>query len=105
MRMAFQIAGACGHQVGMKEQKFELLGIAGGAFGWRALARELVGHVPFGGGLVPKGAIAYAGTYLAGKGLEKLHLSGGRHTGEEQRSLYKRGLEQGRRMVREIRAS
>jgi hypothetical protein len=105
MRMAFLIAGACGSSVGLKEQKFEMLGIAGGAFGWRALARELAGHVPFGGGLIPKGAIAYAGTYLAGKGLERLHLGFGRHTGEEQRSLYERGLERGRRVVREIRAS
>jgi hypothetical protein len=105
MRMAFQIAGACGRPVGLKEQKFEMLGIAGGAFGWRALARELVGHVPFGGGLIPKGAIAYAGTYLAGKGLERLHMGGGRHTGEEQRSLYQRGLERGKLVVREIRAS
>ena len=105
MRMAFQIAGACGKRVGMSEQKFELLGIAGGAFGWRALARELVSKVPFGGGLIPKGAIAYAGTYLAGKGLERLHMGGGRHSDEEQRSLYERGLERGRRVVREIRAS
>jgi len=105
MRMAFQIAAACGRNVGLAEQKFELMGIAGGAFGWRALARELVGHVPFGGGLIPKGAIAYAGTYLAGKGLEKLHLNGGTHSSEEQRSLYERGLERGRRVVREIRAS
>jgi hypothetical protein len=105
MRMAFQIAGACGRDVGLSQQKFELLGIAGGAFGWRALARELVGHVPFGGGLIPKGAIAYAGTYLAGKGLEKLHMGFGRHTGEEQRSLYERGLERGKQVVRQIRAS
>ena len=42
------------------------------AFGWRALARELVGHIPLGGGLIPKGAIAYAGTYVVGKGLEYL---------------------------------
>jgi hypothetical protein len=105
MRMALQIAGACGSKVGFQEQKFELLGIAGSAFGWRALARELVSKVPFGGGLIPKGAIAYAGTYLAGKGLERLHMGGGRPSGEEQRSLYERGLERGRRVLHEIRAS
>ena len=104
MRMAFQIAGAYGREVGFKEQKFEMLGLAGGAFGWRALARELVGHVPFGGGLIPKGAIAYAGTYLAGKGLEKLHAGGGRYNGDERKSLYERGLERGKQVVREIRA-
>jgi hypothetical protein len=105
MRMAFQIAAACGKDVGFSEQKFEMLGIAGGAFGWRALARELVGKLPFGGGLIPKGAIAYAGTYVAGKGLERLHCENGKHTGEELKSLYHRGLERGRQVVRELRAS
>ena len=72
VRMAFQIAAACGKDVGLGKQKGAVLSIAAGAFGWRALARELVGKIPLGGGLIPKGAIAYAGTYLAGKGLEYL---------------------------------
>jgi hypothetical protein len=103
VRMAFQIAAACGKDVGLTQQKFEVLGIAGGAFGWRALARELVGHIPLGGGLIPKGAIAYAGTYLAGKGLELLHRQNGRHTDEELKALYQRGLERGRVVARSLR--
>jgi len=103
VRMAFQIAAACGKDVGLAQQKFEVLGIAGGAFGWRALARELVGHIPLGGGLIPKGAIAYAGTYLTGKGLELLHLQNGRHTDEELKALYRRGLERGRVVARSLR--
>ena len=63
VRMAFQIAAACGKDVGLGKQKGAVLSIAAGAFGWRALARELVGKIPLGGGLIPKGAIAYAGTY------------------------------------------
>jgi hypothetical protein len=105
MRMAFQIAAASGSEVGLQKQKFELAGIAGSAFGWRALARELVSHVPFGGGLIPKGAIAYAGTYMAGKALERLHLGLGRHSGGEEREIYERALERGRQVVREARAS
>jgi hypothetical protein len=103
VRMAFQIAAACGKNVGFMQQKFELLGIAGGAFGWRALARELVSHIPLGGGLIPKGAIAYAGTYVAGKGLELLHLQNGRHTEDQLKSLYQRGLERGRDVARALR--
>jgi len=103
MRMAFQIAAACGKNVGLGRQKFELLGILGGAFGWRALARELVGHIPLGGGLIPKGAIAYAGTYLAGKGLELLHVQNGRHTDQELKALYQKGLERGRAVARSLR--
>jgi hypothetical protein len=103
LRMAFQIAAACGKNVGVMEQKFEVLGIAGSAFGWRALARELVSHIPLGGGLIPKGAIAYAGTYVAGKGLEMLHLSNVRHSDEERKSLYERGLARGREVARALR--
>lgn len=105
MRMAFEIAGACGKPVGLVEQKFEVLGIAGGALGWRALARELVGHIPLGGGLIPKGAIAYAGTYLTGKALERLHLLGEKFTPDERKALYERALERGRHLVRGLRAS
>ena len=72
-RMAFQIAAMYGHEVGFLDQKGQILVIAGGAFGWRAIARELVGKIPMGGGLIPKGAIAYAGTYVVGKALEKWH--------------------------------
>ena len=95
VRMAFQIAAACGKESGFMAQKFEILTLAGGAFGWRALARELVGHIPLGGGLIPKGAIAYAGTYVTGKGLELLHQGNGLHTPEEQRELYREGYERG----------
>ena len=96
VRMAFHIAAACGKDTGFLQQKFEILTIAGGAFGWRALARELVGHIPLGGGLIPKGAIAYAGTYVTGKGLEMLHQNNGLHTREQQHELYREGFARGK---------
>ncbi len=43
-----------GKNVGFANQKGAVLAIAACAFGWRALARELVGHIPLGGGLIPK---------------------------------------------------
>ena len=96
VRMAFQIAAACGKDVGLGKQKGTVLSIAAGAFGWRALARELVGKIPLGGGLIPKGAIAYAGTYVAGKGLELLHVHDGEPTAAQREQLYQEGLERGR---------
>ena len=51
IRMAFQLAAASDRPIGYREQKSEIASIIAGAFGWRALARELVGKVPFGGGL------------------------------------------------------
>jgi uncharacterized protein (DUF697 family) len=96
VRMAFLIAAACGKDSGLAHQKAEVLAIGASAFGWRALARELVGHIPLGGGLIPKGAIAYAGTYVVGKGLERLHNSSARLTRQEHRELYRQGYQQGR---------
>ena len=103
VRMAFQIAAACGRPVGLAHQKAAVLTIAGGAFGWRALARELVGHIPLGGGLIPKAAIAYAGTYLAGKGLEYFHVHDGEPTPAQREQLYQEGLEHGRTFLGQTR--
>jgi uncharacterized protein (DUF697 family) len=102
VRMAFQIAAACGKEVGLGKQKGAMLTIATGAFGWRALARELVGHIPLGGGLIPKAAIAYAGTYLAGKGLEYFHVHDGEPNAAQRKQLYKEGLEHGRSFAKTV---
>jgi uncharacterized protein (DUF697 family) len=107
VRMAFQMAAASGRQVGIQHQKAEILSIAAGAFGWRAIARELVGKIPFGGGLIPKGAVAYAGTYAVGKGLEKLYNCGHRVTRNQFREMYHHALDRGRqvagKLLRDVR--
>jgi hypothetical protein len=98
MRMAFLIAAACGREAGLARQKADVLAIAGAAFGWRAIARELAGKIPFGGGLVAKGAIAYAGTFLVGKGLVAFH-HGHAFTAADRETAYQNGLERGRTAV------
>jgi hypothetical protein len=95
VRMAFLIGAACGKQVGFGHQKLEIASIAAGAFGWRAIARELVGKIPFGGGLIPKGLIAYAGTYMVGKGLEHLY-HGHAWTPADREEAYQHGLRRGK---------
>src|SRR5258706_3010866 len=76
IRMAFLLAAASDRTVGYGEQKGEIATIVVGAFGWRALARELVGKIPMGGGLLPKAAIAYAGTRVAGMAVKRHHQRG-----------------------------
>jgi hypothetical protein len=95
IRMAFLIGAACGKDVGFAAQKVEVLTIAGGAFGWRALARELAGKIPLGGGLIPKGAIAYAGTVAVGKGLEYYHEANRHFTPEEREAVYREAYVRG----------
>jgi hypothetical protein len=101
-RMAFLIAAASGSRAGFADQKGQILSIAAGAFGWRAIARELAGKIPFGGGLIPKGAIAYAGTYVVGKALERWQHTQTRLAREERRKLYETALERGRTVVRNL---
>ena len=99
VRMAFLVAAASDKQVGYEKQLAELISIAAGAFGWRALARELVGFIPLGGGLIPKGAIAYAATYVLGKGLEHFHGVGYGYTRSQRRDAYQVAYARGKDLV------
>lgn len=103
IRMAFQIAAACGRnrEVGLSGQKAAVAAIIGSAFGWRAIARELAGKIPLGEGLIPKGAIAFAGTYVMGKGLERVY-DGMDYSAGEKQSMYAEALERGKEVARSL---
>ncbi|MCL5744041.1 MAG: hypothetical protein M1541_08955, partial [Acidobacteria bacterium] len=104
VRMAFLIAGASDRDVGYMEQKGVIASIGAGAFGWRAIARELAGKIPMGGGLIPKGAIAFAGTYVVGRGLERYHHVGRAYSRIERRDAYATALERGKAVAEAILA-
>ena len=99
LRMAFQIAAAYHSELGFTQQKGEVLSIVAGAFGWRAIARELVGKIPLGGGLIPKGAIAWAGTYVVGKSLEYYYEMNHRYPRGLRRKAYREALEAGKQVA------
>lgn len=99
VRMAFLLAAASDRPVGYKEQRSEIGSIIAGAWGWRTVARQLVSKVPFGGGLVPKAAIAYAGTYVVGRTLERIYSIGAGLTREERDMEYEGALKTGREVA------
>jgi hypothetical protein len=99
IRMAFLLAAASDRPVGYREQKMEIGGIIAAAFGWRGIARQLAGKIPLGGGIVPKAAIAYAGTYVEGMSLERMYGRGYGFTRSERSLAYGSALERGRAMV------
>lgn len=103
IRMALMMAAVYGRPIGYSEQKASIAAIAAGAFGWRAIARELVGMIPLGGGLIPKGAIAYAGTWVVGSGLDKLYRTGVGHSHDEKREVWAHAMTRGREVVAELR--
>jgi hypothetical protein len=102
VRMAFLIAAASDREVGYLEQKSEIATVVGSAFGWRALARQVVGKVPFGGGLVGKAAIAYAGTKVLGLSLDHLYSIGFTYTRDERDRLYADAFRQGKKVAQRI---
>jgi hypothetical protein len=108
IRMAFLLAAASDREVGFREQRREIGSIVAGAWGWRAAARELVGKIPFGGGIIPKAAIAYAGTYTVGLALDRLYRVGyGMNRAEREKAYqeaYARGREVAANLVRMVKA-
>lgn len=96
IRLVFFLGAANDRAVGYGEQRTEIGSIVAGAFGWRALARELVSKIPLGGGLIPKAAIAYAATYVVGRSLERYYRFGYKYTREERHSAYQEAFEKGK---------
>ncbi len=102
IRMALMMAAVYDRPVGYAEQKTSIAAIATGAFGWRAIARELVGKIPLGGGLIPKAAIAYAGTWVVGTGLDKFYRTGARMSRVERREAWAGAIKKGREVADEL---
>jgi uncharacterized protein (DUF697 family) len=83
------------------QRMWKLLPVIGGGFGWRTLARELVGFVPV-AGIAIKGAIAYAGTIVVGESVT-FFLEHGSHMSKAQASqLYDRTKDDAMRFAREL---
>ncbi|MFN0102314.1 MAG: hypothetical protein ACKV2U_09510 [Bryobacteraceae bacterium] len=102
LRMAFLLAGAHDHPIGYRQQKSQVASVIAGAFGWRAIAREVVSKIPFGGGVIGKAGIAYAGTWVVGRSLERLYRVGGNLTYGERKKVYSEGLERGKRIAEKL---
>jgi len=102
VRMAFLIAAASDHEIGYREQKSEIATVIGSAFGWRALAKQLVGKIPFGGGLIGKAAVAYAGTRVLGLSLDHFYSIGFTYSREERDRLYADAFRQGKKVAFKI---
>jgi hypothetical protein len=96
IRMAFMLAAASDRSIGYKQQRAEIASLFAGAFGWRALARQLAGKIPMGGGVIPKAAIAFAGTYVVGASLDRFYRVGYGYTEEERKAVYEKMLESGK---------
>jgi len=102
IRLAFLLAAASDRAIGYREQRNEIGSIVAGAFGWRAVARELAGKIPLGGGLIPKAAIAYAGTRVVGLSLERYYRIGYGLSRAERQHAWNQAFERGKKVAANI---
>lgn len=90
VRMALKIAAIYGDDIDAARLR-ELLAVVGGGFGFRAVARSLLGLLP-GLGLVIRAGVAYAGTEALGAALIEYFKRGMNEIGmEDARRLLRRG--------------
>jgi uncharacterized protein (DUF697 family) len=87
--MLYRLAAIHELPLDLRARSRDLGPLLGNAFGWRAIAREVVGAVPGGIGLVARGTIAYAGTVALGRALLKLYETGQQPTRAQITRLYK----------------
>ena len=90
--MTLRLAAAYGLEVDYKSRMKELGPIIANAFGWRAIARELVGAVPF-VGFVARAGIAYAGTVTVGKAATLYYETGENISKDQLKKWYQEALE------------
>ena len=96
LRMLFNLAAAYNQSLGYKQQSPEVLSILVAALGWRSIARELAGKIPIGAGVVPKAAIAFAGTWALGEGIAYYYATGRHLNKQELKQRFEAAYEKGK---------
>ncbi|MCP4167022.1 MAG: zinc ribbon domain-containing protein [Chloroflexi bacterium] len=99
--MSYKLALCLGQDIALQEMAVELAGVLGSGFIWRELARSLVGWVP-GWGIVPKVAIAYAGTYVIGEAVFYWYAYRQQLTAERMKELYGEAMVEGKEKALEL---
>ncbi len=99
--MTLKLAAIYGLDTDLKARGKDLLPIQGNAFGWRAVARELVGIVPV-VGFLPRAMIAYAGTQAVGRAMQFFYLTGEHVTARHLRQLYMEAYTGSKGVVKQI---
>ncbi len=99
--MVYKLGLALGLATRWQDHVAELGGVVGAGFVWRQIARQLVGLIPV-WGIIPKVAVAYAGTYALGEAILYWYKTGRKLPGRELRELYSNALTRGNAIAREL---
>lgn len=93
--MTYKLALMYGYPAEVQKVLGELVGVVGGGFVWRQVARLLVGFIPLIGPITQIG-VAYAGTYVTGETVQRWLAHGRKLEREDMNAAYQRALEQGK---------
>ena len=96
--MCYRIALASGRDEEPRKMMTEIIGVIGGGVLFRQIARQLVGLIPV-AGLLPKVAVAYAGTYAIGRAMAAWTTEGRQVTVDTVARYSREGLERGRALA------
>lgn len=99
--LVYKLGLALGYSIHWQDYVAEFGGVLGGGFLWRQIARSLVGLIPL-YGIVPKVAIAYAGTYVVGQVVLSWYLTGRHLSKSEMKALFSESLRRGRDAARRL---
>ena len=96
--MAYKLALAFDLPSNWRQTIPKLTTVVGTGFLWRTIARQLVGLVPV-IGVVPKVAVAYAGTYAIGQAIYRWCANNEKVSPQILRIMYPKALERGREVA------
>jgi uncharacterized protein (DUF697 family) len=100
INMLLNIAAAFGKKAEFA-RVVELLPVIGGGYGWRTLARELSGFIPF-AGIPIKAGIAYAGTLVVGHAAAYYYEHGKPLAADKTHALYYDALARAKKLASEV---
>lgn len=96
--LVYKVGLALGYSTRWQDYVAEFGSVLGSGYLLRTASRTLVGLVPV-FGLLPKTAIAYAGTFAVGNAVLQWYLTGRHVTGEQMKQLYQQALERGKQVA------
>jgi uncharacterized protein (DUF697 family) len=99
--MSYRVALAAGKRGKGRELVAEVAGVIGGGLLLRQAGRQLIGLVP-GAGIVPKVAVAYAGTVAIGRAVAAWAVGGERLTRETVRAFYREAWQRAGDVARDL---
>ncbi len=93
--LVYRLGLALGLSTEWQSYVAEFGSVLGGGFLWRQIARGMIGLVPA-WGIIPKVAVAYAGTYVVGHVVLQWYLTGRHVTRKQMNALYRQAFARGK---------